>query len=190
MKFKEWKAGDEAFLVNLGWIVLEPLDNPLYPLQFRDYAFTKDGRQWDEYRYPSLLDHNPFDPNDPKNPPEFRGGRNDWYFMLNGRPVFEGDILYHLKCQKKAPVTRLSVQVGKVWCGIKEYCDLELTQENFCWPDELPVKKKVAKWAYPVIGMPGVIRIEFTDEMTKEEAEEKYGSFVQMIPGTEREVEG
>ena len=50
-------------------------------------------------------------------------------------------------------------------------------------------KKKVAKWAYPVIRMPGVIRIEFTDEMTQEEAEEKFGSFIQMIPGTEREVE-
>ena len=57
------------------------------------------------------------------------------------------------------------------------------------FPDELPIKKKVAKWAYPVIGMPGAIRIEFTDEMTQEEAEEKFGSFIQMIPGTEREVE-
>ena len=189
MKFKEWKAGDEAFLVNLGWIVLEPLDNPLYPLQFRDYAFTKEGRQWDEYRYPSLLDHNPFDPNDPKNPPAFKNDWCDWSFMLNGRPVFEGDILYHLKCQKKALVTRLSLHSGKVWCGIKDYCDLELTQENFCWPEEVPIKKKVAKWAYPTLGNPGEVRIGFTDEMTQEEAQKKFGSFLFMIPGTEREVE-
>ena len=82
MKFKEWKTGDEAFLVNLGWIVLEPLDNPLYPLQFRDYSFTKDGRQWYEDRYPSLLDHNPFDPSDPKNPPAHG---TEWPFLLRGR---------------------------------------------------------------------------------------------------------
>ena len=185
MKFKEWKAGDEAFLVNLGWIVLEPLDNPLYPLQFRDYSFTKDGRQWDEDRYPSLLDHNPFDPNDPKNPPESR-----YPFMLNGRPVFAGSELHHLGYRKTSVVTALFLEDGKQWCGLKNTSVGELSPKNFCWPDEIPAKKKVAKWAYPVIGMPGVIRIEFTDEMTKEEAEKKFGSFLFMVPGTEGEVEG
>ena len=184
MKFKEWKAGDEAFLVNLGWIVLEPLENPVYPLQFRDYSFTKDGRQWDEDRYPSLLDHNPFDPNDPKNPPESR-----YPFMLNGRPVFAGSELHHLGYRKTSVVTALFLEDGKQWCGLKNTSVGELSPKNFCWPDEIPAKKKVAKWAYP-IGIKGITTVEFTEEMTKEEAVKIYGSGAQMIPGTEREVEG
>ena len=184
MKFKEWKAGDEAFLVNLGWIVLEPLENPVYPLQFRDYSFTKDGRQWDEDRYPSLLDHNPFDPNDPKNPPESR-----YPFMLNGRPVFAGSELHHLGYRKTSVVTALFLDESKQWCGLKHTSVGELSPKNFCWPDEIPAKKKVAKWAYP-IGIKGITTVEFTEEMTKEEAVKIYGSGAQMIPGTEREVEG
>lgn len=52
------------------------------------------------------------------------------------------------------------------------------------------VIKKIAKWAYPVIGMPGGVQIGFTDEITQEEAQKKFGSFLFMIPDTEREVEG
>lgn len=192
MKFKEWKAGDEAFLINLGWIILEPLENPVYPLQFRDYSFTKDGRQWTDDRYPSLLDHNPFNPDDPKNSPEFKSNWCDWSFMLNERPVFEGDILYHFKCQKKAFVTRLSLHSGKVWCGIKEYCDLELISENFCWPDEIVTKKKVADWVYTYTRYWGEVWVEFAKGLTEEEVNRLHGASgvtIRMIPGTEREVE-
>ena len=191
-----FKPGDRAYWLNeKQWVELEENpENPseYYPLRIKneELVFTEEGKDVFFSPYFSLLPINPYDPFDPNNPPEFRSGRNDWSFMLNGRPVFEGDILYHFKCQKKALVTRLCLQVGKVWCGIKEYCDLELTPENFCWPDEVVTKKKVAKWAYPTLGTPGEVRIGFTDEMTQEEAQKKFGSFLFMVPGTEREVEG
>ena len=109
--------------------------------------------------------------------------------MLNGRPVKVGDELHNIGFGKTSAVVTLYLEDDRQWCRMRDRSEGELSPKYFCWPDERP-KKKVAKWAYPIIGMPGAIRIEFTDEMTKEEAEEKYGSFVQMIPGTEREVEG
>ena len=179
-------------MVNLGWIVLEPLENPVYPLQFRDYSFTKDGRQWTDDRYPSILDHNPFDVNDPKNSPEFKSDWCDWSFMLNGRPVFEGDILYNRKCEQRSMVTRLSLQGGKVWCGIKDYSNLELTQENFCWPDEVVAKKKVADWMCAVIKLSGEVELHHEKGMTEKDVKKIYGAhgaYIQMIPDTEREIE-
>ena len=186
-----FKPGDRAYWIGVGWVELFESHDKGYPLISKRFSatFTIHGQRIGSKDI-ILLPLNPYDPCDPNNPPEFRNDRNDWSFMLNGRPVFEGDILYHFKCQKKAFVTRLSLHSGKVWCGIKVYCDLELTPENFCWPDEIVIKKKVAKWAYPTLGTPGEVRIGFTDEMTQEEAQKKFGSFLFMIPGTEREVEG
>ena len=191
MKFKEWRAGDEAFLINLGWIVLEPLDNPVYPLQFRDYSFTKDGRQWNEDRYPSLLDHNPFDPSDPKNPPAHG---TEWPFTLRGRRLEIGmEILVQAE-SGIVPARIMTLQLSR--SGISVGARRPDGTSSVVWPpvilfpDELPVKKKVAKWAYPIIGLPGPLTVGFTEEMTEEEARKAYGSCLQMIPGTEREVGG
>ena len=130
------------------------------------------------------------DPCDPNNPPEFR-----YPFMLNGRPVKVGDeVIYKRNGEPvDGQVYVLGISEGRPWAVIHynscSSATLGFDSGHLCWPDE-PPKKKVAKWAYPVIGMPGVIRIEFTDEMTKEEARKGYGTSVQMIPGTEREIEG
>lgn len=191
MKFKEWKAGDEAFLVNLGWIVLEPLDNPLYPLQFRDYSFTKDGRQWRNDRYPSLLDYNPFDPNDPKNPP---AGETEWPFLLRGRRLEIGmEILVETESGiVSARIMTLQLSRSGVSVGARhpDGTSSVVWSPVILFPDEVPTKKKVAKWAYLIIGIPGPVTVGFTEEMTEEEARKVYGSSIQMIPGTEREVEG
>ena len=131
-----------------------------------------------------------------------------WPFILNGREVNIGDFLYVKNYRKvyevkemrliyperygtPIPEVLINTFQGGRHSDINDYDEwIVFCSEYFSWPDEAPQKKKVAKWAYPVIGMPGAIRIEFTDEMTQEEAEEKFGSFVQMIPGTEREVGG
>lgn len=185
-----FKPGDKAYWVKNGWIDL--IENPerdssLYPLRDKESrgTFTVEGQRHARGGDIVLLPLNPYDPTDPLNPQEFR-----YPFMLNGKPVFAGSELHHLGYRKTSVVTALFLEDGKQWCGLKNTSVGELSPKNFCWPDEIPAKKKVAKWAYPVIGMPGVIRIEFTDEMTKEEAQKKFGSFLFMIPGTEREVEG
>ena len=191
MKFKEWKAGDEAFLVNLGWIVLEPLDNPLYPLQFRDYSFTKEGRQWTDDRYPSLLDHNPFDPSDPKNPPAHG---TEWPFLLRGRRLEIGmEILVETE-SGIVPARIMTLQLSRSGVSVgarhTDGTSSVVWSPVILFPDELPKKKKVAKWAYPTIGVSGRLTVYFTEEITEEEARKVCGSSVEMIPGTEREVEG
>ena len=191
MKFKEWKAGDEAFLVNLGWIVLEPLDNPLYPLQFRDYSFTKEGRQWTDDRYPSLLDHNPFDPSDPKNPP---AGETEWPFLLRGRRLEIGmEILVQTE-SGIVPARIMTLQLSRSGVSVgarhPDGTSWVVWSPVILFPDEVPSKKKVAKWAYPTIGVSGRLTVYFTEEITEEEARKVCGSSVEMIPGTEREVEG
>ena len=105
-------------------------------------------------------------------------------------PTAIGDPYYKLRMASKA-LRKIDPSIAdQIICIFNCYTKRqhEIFDEMVEWLKE-PPKKKVAKWAYPVIGMPGVIRIEFTDEMTKEEAEEKYGEFLQMVPGTEREVE-
>ena len=150
MKFKEWKAGDEAFLVNLGWIVLEPLDNPLYPLQFRDYSFTKEGRQWTDDRYPSLLDHNPFDPSDPKNPPAHG---TEWPFLLRGRRL---EIGMEILVQGESGIVPARVQSllltrAGVSAGVR-YSDgrsSEVWSPVILFPDEVPSKKESGEVGVP-----------------------------------------
>ena len=181
-----FKPGDKAYWVGVGWVELFDNHDKEYPLISNRFSatFTIHGQR-SSSKDIILLPLNPYDPTDPLNPQEFR-----YPFMLNGKPVFAGSELHHLGYRKTSVVTALFLEDGKQWCGLKHTSVGELSPKNFCWPDEIPAKKKVAKWAYPVIGMPGVIRIEFTDEMTQEEAQKKYGSFLFMIPGTEREVEG
>ena len=185
-----FKPGDKAYWIGVGWRELienHEGDSSLYPLRSKDslVTFTADGRRYARGGDIVLLPLNPYDPCDPNNPPEFR-----YPFMLNGRPVRIGDDIYHAYHEVIVKVTGLFLEKETfvIHYGSKS-CQGHALPLYFMWPDEIPPKKKVAKWAYPVIGMPGEVQIEFTDEMTKKEAEEKFGSFVHMIPGTEREVE-
>lgn len=186
MKFKEWRAGDEAFLINLGWIILEPLDNPEFPLQFRDYAFTKEGKQWRDDRYPSLLDHNPFNPDDPKNSPEFK---NDWPFMLRGKRLEVGMEIFvnSVSGVVKAKIQSLAITKSGFSAGVvhNDGTSSVAWPPVIIFPDELSVKKKVAKWAY--IDEYEIVFIE--QEMEEDEVWKNYGLSVKMVPGTEREVE-
>ena len=184
-----FKPGDRAYWIEgKTWIELKENDSKdvaLYPLKNSESleTFTKDGRQY-SYRDIILLPLNPYDPTDPNNPPEFR-----WPFMLNGRPVKVGDELHNIGFGKTSAVVTLYLEDDRQWCRMRDRSEGELSPKYFCWPDELPTKKKVAKWVYPICGIPGTITVGFTEEMTEEEARKSYGSGVQMIPGTEREVE-
>ena len=182
-----FKPGDRAYWFEKNiWLTLTENVAGSHPLRAEDrrIIFTVDGRYAVD-RDIVLLPLNPYDPTDPLNPPEFR-----YPFMLNGKPVFAGSELHHLGYRKTSVVTALFLEDVKQWCGLKNTSVGELSPKNFCWPDEIPAKKKVAKWAYPVIGMPGADTVGFTEEMTQEEARRAYGSSIRMIPGTEREVEG
>ena len=187
-----FKPGDKAYWIGAGWRELienHEGDSSIYPLRSKDsiITFTSDGRRYARGGDIVLLPLNPYDPADPNNPPEFR-----YPFMLNGRPVRIGD---KLACR---PLGNPIVQVKSLKLGSfmdtfsvsEPGTDCYFPSDEFCWPDELPVKKKVAKWAYPTIGVSGRLTVYFTEEITEEEARKVCGSSVEMIPGTEREVEG
>ena len=182
MSIHKWKVGDEAFSIRDGWVVLTESTDKCYPLQGGKLTLTLEGRVHRHDSFPSLLDHNPFDPNDPKNPPEFR-----YPFMLNGRPVKIGDRL-KFKVAEDISVVALSIEEEKPFV-YRKGTRVPLNSAYLCWPDELPVKKKVAKWVYVGVGIEGNLVGFSQEEMTKEEAVKRYGSNVRMIPGTEREVE-
>ena len=183
-----FKSGDRAYwLMEKRWIeLLEGSNHPSYPLEERSshLSFTADGRGIVGEPI-VLLPLNPYDPTDPLNPQEFR-----YPFMLKGRPVKVWDSLYLPSFKETAKVVSLSIDGDRKFCKVTGFSPMEFSKENFCWPDELPKKKKVAKWAYPTIGVSGRLTVYFTEEMTEEEARKACGSSVQMIPGTEGEVEG
>ena len=187
-----FKPGDRAYCLHKNtWIELE--NNPdedsdsAYPLASEGgkMLFTRDGRPHWSDKWAALLPINPYDLADPSNPPEFR-----YPFMLNGRPVKIGDRLIRKLTNEEIIVQSLVLDyIGPAIIWSTRVGDWTLHSEYFCWPDELPVKKKVAKWAFIAVGKNDNF-VGFTEEMTEEEARKLYGSKVQMIPGTEREVEG
>lgn len=185
-----FKPGDRAYwLKKKEWVSLVEKSNfPESAFSLKEKVsgmfFTKDGRVA-TYKEPELLPLNPYDPSDPNNPPEFR-----YPFMLKGRPVKVWDSLYLPSFKETAKVVSLSIDGDRKFCKVTGFSPMEFSKENFCWPDELPKKKKVAKWAYPTIGVSGRLTVYFTEEITEEEARKVCGSSVEMIPGTEREVEG
>ena len=189
-----FKPGDKAYwLMEKRWIeLLEGSNHPSYPLEERSshLSFTADGRGIVGEPI-VLLPINPYDPTDPLNPPEFR---SEWPFLLRGRRLEIGTEILVQTESGIVPARIMTLQLSRSGVSVgarhTDGTSSVVWSPVILFPDELPIKKKVAKWAYPVIGMPGAIRIEFTDEMTQEEAEEKFGSFIQMIPGTEREVGG
>ena len=185
-----FKPGDRAYsLRTLRWVDLAENSKDIkgfYPLKEKDSdeTYMQDGR-YDKMQGAScLIPVNPYDPTDPNNPPEFR-----YPFMLSGRPVKVGDVLYLPDIRKSGRVLSLAIDGVRKFCTVRNSQPLELSDENFRWPDELSGKKKVARWAYLIIGIPGPVTVGFTEEMTEEEARKGYGSSIQMIPGTEREVE-
>ena len=192
-----FKPGDKAYWIwKEQWVELE--ENPInkvkiFPIREKGgEIFMEDGKANYCDKNPSLLPFNPFDLEDPNNPAEFR---SDWPFMLNGRPVKIGDELMFLKeVQKPAPGIVYALEIRRedflVYLSNTPIGDVvrSLNDDEICWPDELPQKKKVAKWAYPIVGIPGSSTVGFTEEMTEDEARKAYGASVQMIPGTEREV--
>ena len=180
-----FKPGDRAYwFEERKWITLQENDDARYPTKCSTGTFTLDGRYVDISAI-ALLPLNPYDASDPNNPVEFR-----YPFRLNGRPVKVGDKLYLSGLKKTAEVIYLSIVSDKKLCRVSSFSPIELSDKYFSWPDEVVTKKKVAKWAYPIIGLPGPLTVGFTEEMTEEEAKKKFGSGVLLIPGTEREVEG
>lgn len=185
-----FKPGDRAYdIESEAWVELEKNPDPtsevyLLKVKGESEVFTEDGRSYWRDTQGVLFPYNPYDLSDPNNPPEF-----SYPFMLNGRPVKVGDELYLPYFKQTAKVISLSVDIDRKFCTVSQYPPFKLSDKYFRWPDELSVKKKVAKWAYPICGIPGIITVGFTEETTEEEARKAYGSSVQMIPGTEREVE-
>ena len=190
-----FKPGDRAYwLVKEKWIELvenTEKDSYLYPLFNKDFyaTFTAEGRR-NAKGGDSLLPLNPYDPCDPLNPPEFC-----YPFMLNGKPVKIGDKLVW----KVAGNPIIQVKALKLAFPIDSFSvyepgtDCYFSSDEFCWPDELPVKKKVADWVYTYMPICGEARVEFAKGLTAEEVIRLHGAFgvtIRMIPGTEREVEG
>ena len=191
-----FKPGNKAYWVKNGWIDL--IENPerdssLYPLRDKESrgTFTVEGQRHARGGDIVLLPINPYDPTDPLNPPEFR---SEWPFLLRGRRLEIGMEIFVETESGIVPARIMTLQLSR--SGVSVGARRPDGTSSVVWspvilfPDELPVKKKVAKWAYPIIGIPGTITVGFTEEMTLGEARKAYGSGVQMIPGTEREVEG
>ena len=89
MTFREWKAGDEAFDTrHQEWVTLREREGgegeyPLtYPLMSSGASYTREGKYLKPDTYPTLLDHNPFDPSDPKNPKPVQ----EEFVLLEGKP--------------------------------------------------------------------------------------------------------
>ncbi len=190
MKFKKFKAGDEVFSSGSGWVTLSLSDDPIYTLKSIDGFFTEEGKRWKYSTYPSIFDHNPLDPNDPKNPPVYR---SDWPFMLNGRRVKLGDRLVALVDHGKmdhwiGDVIRLSIKANGAWAIVNNekegWTEFSLNKESVCWPDEIPKKKTTYLWAYPGYDVLGLFTVDFK-RMTKEEGEKYAGA--KIVPGTEEE---
>lgn len=131
---------------------------------------------------------------------------HQWPFILNGREVIIGDFLcvknyrkvYEVKEMRliyperygtPIPEVLINTYQGGRHSDISDYDEwIVLCSEYFSWPDEAPQKKKVAKWAFIAVGKSENF-VGFSErEMTKEEAVRIYGSKVQMIPDTEKEI--
>ena len=111
-----FKPGDKAYWIEAGWIELDENPDEEYPLVAKRFCmtFTADGR-WVADKDIVLLPINPYDPTDPKNPPEFR-----YPFMLNGRPVKVGDeVIYKRNGEPvDGQVYVLGISEGRPWAVI------------------------------------------------------------------------
>ena len=191
-----FKPGDRAYWVKNGWIDL--IENPerdssLYPLRDKESlgTFTVEGQRHARGGDIVLLPLNPYDPTDPLNPPEFR---SEWPFLLRGRRLEIGTEILVQTESGIVPARIMTLQLSRSGVSVgarhTDGTSSVVWSPVILFPDEVPSKKKVAKWVYLIIGIPGVNTVGFTEEMTEEEARRAYGSSIRMIPGTEREVEG
>ena len=191
-----FNPGDRAYwLRHSRWIYLirnRNFPESGYPLEDQETHtyFTLEGKLA-ECNTPELLPLNPYNISDPNNPLEFK---SDWPFILRGRRLEIGmEILVQTE-SGIVPARIMTLQLSR--SGISVGARHADRTSSVVWspvilfPDEVPSKKKVAKWVYLIIGIPGADTVGFTEEMTQEEARRAYGSSIRMIPGTEREVEG
>ena len=192
-----FKPGDRAYsLRTLRWVDLEENIKDIkgfYPLKEKDSdeAYMQDGRYDKMQGAPCLVPLNPYDPTDPLNPSEFK---SDWPFILRGRRLEIGMEILVQTVSGIVPARIMTLQLSRSGVSVgarhTDGTSSVVWSPVILFPDDLPVKKKVAKWAHLVIGIPGADTVGFTEEMTQEEARRAYGSSIRMIPGTEREVEG
>ena len=186
-----FKPGNKAYWVGVGWVELFDNHDKEYPLISNRFSatFTTHGQR-SSSKDIILLPLNPYDPTDPNNPPEFK---SDWPFMLRGRRLEVGMEMRGIFDDATLPVKITALTLLESDYCITCYWDGQVGNihpNNLRFPDEVVTKKKVAKWAYPTIGVSGRLTVYFTEEITEEEARKVCGSSVEMIPGTEREVEG
>ena len=192
-----FKPGDRAYsLRTLRWVELIENGKDIkgfYPLKEKDSdeTYMQDGRYDKMQGAPCLVPINPYDPTDPLNPPEFR---SEWPFLLRGRRLEIGTEILVQTESGIVPARIMTLQLSRSGVSVgarhTDGTSSAVWPPVILFPDEVPSKKKVAKWAHLVIGIPGADTVGFTEEMTEEEARKVYGSSIQMIPGTEREVEG
>ncbi len=187
-----FKPGDRAYWFEKNiWLTLTENVAGSHPLRAEDrrIIFTVDGRYAVD-RDIVLLPLNPYDPTDPLNPPEFR---SEWPFLLRGRRLEIGMEILVETVSGIVPARIMTLQLSRSGVSVgarhTDGTSSVVWSPVILFPDEVPSKKKVAKWVYLIIGIPGVNTVGFTEEMTEEEARKGYGTSVQMIPGTEREVE-
>lgn len=194
-----FKPGDRAFDVEkTEWVELQKnvgTGSRTYPLEVKGgtETYTEDGRYYCRDTRPVLFPYNPMDLSDPNNPP---GLVDVWPFMLRGQKLVVGMKMMGIFDNAMVPVRIKSLELLEsnycVTCSWDNWGVQigVIHPDNLLFPDELPAKKKVAKWVYPICGIPGTVTVGFTEEMTEEDARKAYGSSIQMIPGTEREVGG
>ena len=194
-----FKPGDKAYwLRHTRWIYLirnHDFPESNYPLEDQETHtyFTLEGKLA-ECNTPELLPINPYNISDPNNPLEFK---SDWPFILRGRRLEIGmEILVQTE-SGIVPARIMTLQLSR--SGISVGARHADRTSSVVWspvilfPDEVPSKKKVAKWVYPCIidtenGI-NKIGVCFSDEMTEAEATQTLGEGIKMLPGTEREVE-
>ena len=194
-----FKPGDKAYWVKNGWIDL--IENPerdssLYPLRDKESrgTFTVEGQRHARGGDIVLLPINPYDPTDPLNPPEFK---SDWPFILRGRRLEIGmEIFVNTESGiVPARIHSLEMTGSGFSAGVKHLDGTSsvVWSPVILFPDELPIKKKVADWMCAVVKFSGEVELYYAKGMTEEDVKRiygVYGSIIQMIPGTEREIEG
>ena len=194
-----FKPGEKAYwLRHTRWIYLirnRNFPESCYSLgdQETHTYFTLEGKLA-ECNPPELLPLNPYDPSDPNNPP---GLRSEWPFLLRGRRLEIGmEIFVNTESGiVPARIHSLEMTDSGFSAGVKHLDGTSsvVWSPVILFPDELPIKKKVADWMCAVVKFSGEVKLYYAKGMTEEDVKRiygVYGSIIQMVPGTEREIEG
>ena len=175
-----FKPGDRAYWVEeRKWITLQENDDATYPIKCSTGTFTLDGRYVDTSAI-ALLPLNPYQVNDPNNPPEFRNP-----FLHEGRVLRLGDEMVNRKTGGQVgrigQIQLFGANQLLVYCGFSTF---SVGDPDYTFTDSLPKKKITYLWAFPIAGVPGAITIDFK-RMTQEEGERYPGA--KIVPGSEKE---